>query len=104
MPPRVSARSPNRPTKPGRRGRPATHDEPWIKVSVVLFRRQVRQLDQLTAQIRRTNAVRLTRAELIRALIDALIESRLDLTTTESGADVKRILVDRLSGPATQPH
>jgi hypothetical protein len=41
--------------------------------------------------------VRLTRAELIRALIDALIESRLDLTTTESGADVKRILVSRLS-------
>jgi len=42
----------------------------WLKVSVVLFERQVRQLDMKVAEIRRRSGRAMTRAELIRWLID----------------------------------
>lgn len=80
------------------RGRPPIHDEAWIKVSVVLFKRQVRDLDRLTSAMRRKTGTSLTRAEVIRNLIDALNESRLDVTKSQSGAQLKRLLVNRLSG------
>jgi hypothetical protein len=90
-------RAPSRP-----RGRPPIHDEEWIKVSVVLFTRQVRQLDRLTGAIHRKTGISLTRAEVIRNLIDALNESRLDVTKSRSGAHLKRLLVERLSGPSSK--
>jgi hypothetical protein len=39
----------------------------------------------------------LTRAEVIRALLDALGESRLDVTTVISGAQLKSMLTEKLS-------
>lgn len=78
------------------RGRPRVHNEDWIKVSVVLFTRQVRDLDRLTEQIRRKTGASLTRAELIRSLIDALSESRLDVTHSPTAVDLKRLLVAQL--------
>ncbi len=80
------------------RGRPRVHDEAWIKVSVVLFKRQVRDLDHLTTAIRKKTRASLTRAEVIRNLVDALTESRLDVTGSRSGADLKRLLIERLGG------
>lgn len=85
-------------TRPrARRGRPRTHREAWTKVSVVMFERQVLDLDRLTTAIRSKTGAHLTRAEVIRALLDALTESRLEVTTVVSGAQLKRLLVQKLS-------
>ena len=80
-----------------KRGRPRTHREAWTKVSVVMFERQVLEIDHLTAAIRAKTGANLTRAEIIRALLDALNESRLDVTTVVSGAQLKRLLSQKLS-------
>ncbi len=92
---RATRRTPNRPR--ARRGRPRTHREAWTKVSVVMFERQVLELDRLTTAIRTKTGANLTRAEVIRALLDALDESRLDVTTVVSGAHLKRMIAQKLS-------
>jgi hypothetical protein len=53
-------------------------------------------LDRLGADIRAASGVAISRAHVIRALIDALSESDLDLTGTRSEADLKAILTARL--------
>jgi hypothetical protein len=95
MPTRSSRKPLTRPR--ARRGRPRTHREAWTKVSVVMFERQVLDLDRLTTVIRGKTGAHLTRAEVIRALLDALHESRLDVTTVLSGAQLKRLLTQKLS-------
>lgn len=80
-----------------RRGRPRTHREAWTKVSVVMFERQVLDLDRLTTAIRGKTGAHLTRAEVIRSLLDALSESHLDVTSIVSGAQLKRLLLQKLS-------
>ena len=95
MAPRTARRTIVRPR--ARRGRPRTHREAWTKVSVVMFERQVLDLDRLTTAIRGKTGANLTRAEVIRALLDALSESRLDITTIVSGAQLKRLLLQKLS-------
>ena len=72
----------SRPAKPGP-GRPPIHDESWSKVSVVLFDRQLLQLDRLATDHRATDGKRLNRAEIIRALIDGLIDSGMDIAASE---------------------
>ena len=62
-----------------------------------MFERQVLEIDHLTAAIRAKTGANLTRAEIIRALLDALSESRLDVTTVVSGAQLKRLLSQKLS-------
>ena len=84
------------PTQPKRRGRRPSHTEHWTKVTVVLFDRQIVFLDRLSADIRSASGVAISRAHVIRALIDALSESDLDLTGTRSEADLKAILTARL--------
>ena len=82
--------------RPKKRGRRPSHTEHWTKVTVVLFDRQIVFLDRLGADIRATSGVAISRAHVIRALIDALTESDLDLTSTRSEADLKSILTARL--------
>ena len=82
--------------RPKRRGRRPSHTEHWTKVTVVLFDRQIVFLDRLCADIRAASGVAISRAHVIRALIDALSESDLDLTGTRSEADLKAILTARL--------
>ena len=82
--------------RPKKRGRRPSHTEHWTKVTVVLFDRQIVFLDRLNADIRATSGVAISRAHVIRALIDALTESELDLTGTRSEADLKSILTARL--------
>ena len=79
------------------RGRPRTHRESWAKLSIVLFERQVLKLDRLTMTIRsRTGAV-LSRAAVIRALLDSIIHSQIDITNVASENDLKRVVMKRLS-------
>jgi hypothetical protein len=82
--------------KPKKRGRRPSHTEHWTKVTVVLFDRQIVFLDRLGADIRAASGVAISRAHVIRALIDALGESDLDLTGTRSEADLKAVLTARL--------
>jgi hypothetical protein len=81
---------------PKRRGRRPSHTEHWTKVTVVLFDRQIVFLDRLGADIRAASGAAISRAHVIRALIDALGESDLDLTGTRSEADLKAVLTARL--------
>ena len=81
-----------------RRGRPPVHREAWAKVSVVLFERQVASLDRLTRSVRKKVGKTMTRAEIIRALIDGLIASRIDITQHASEATLRDHVVRRLSG------
>ena len=81
---------------PKRRGRRPSHTEHWTKVTVVLFDRQIVFLDRLGADIRAASGVAISRAHVIRALIDALSESDIDLTGARSEAEVKAILTARL--------
>jgi hypothetical protein len=81
----------------GRRpGRPPIHDEAWTKVTVVLFNRQIVFLDRLAANIRAQSGAAISRAQLIRALLDAVTDADIDLTTSLSEADLKATLLTRL--------
>jgi hypothetical protein len=81
------------------RGRPPVHQESWSKVSVVLFDRQILHLDRLATDIRGTSGRVLNRAEIIRALIDGLIDSGMDVTSTGSEADLRARVARRLGSP-----
>src|SRR5205085_12580683 len=78
------------------RGRPPVHREEWDKVSVVLFRRQILQLDRMTAEVRRKSGKAMTRAEVIRALIDGLITSGMDVTAHASEAALRAQVAERI--------
>jgi len=82
--------------QPKKRGRRPSHTEQWTKVTVVLFDRQIVFLDRLCADIRAASGVAVSRAHVIRALIDALTESDLDLTGTRSEADLRALIGARL--------
>src|SRR4051812_45177185 len=81
---------------PKKRGRRPSHAE-WTKVTVVLFDRQVVYLDRLGADMRAASGGAVSRAHIIRALIDALGDSDLDLTPVRSEADLRAVLARRLS-------
>ena len=81
----------------GRRpGRPPIHEEAWTKVTVVLFNRQIVFLDRLAANIRAQSGAAISRAQLIRALLDAVADADIDLTSATSEADLKASLLARL--------
>src|SRR4051812_32253915 len=92
------------PTKPGGRaqqqrrrpGRPPIHEEAWTKVTVVLFNRQIVFLDRLAANIRAQSGAAISRAQLIRALLDAVADADVDLTTATSETDLKATILARL--------
>ena len=85
-------------TSEGKRGpgRPPVHDEAWTKVTVVLFNRQIVFLDRMAANIRAQSGAAISRAQLIRALVDAIAEGDIDLTTARSEQDLKAALVARM--------
>src|SRR3954468_23637862 len=86
------------PAKPASRrpGRPQIH-ETWTKVSVVLFERQVHDLDHLADSIRRQGHRSINRASLIRALIDGIMQSRLDLSGHSSEATLRDDISRRMN-------
>ena len=79
-----------------RPGRPPVHDEAWTKVTVVLFNRQIVFLDRLAANIRAQSGAAISRAQLLRSLVDAVADADIDLTTSTSEADLKTTLLARL--------
>lgn len=85
-------------TPPGARrpGRPPVHDEAWTKVTVVLFNRQIVFLDRLAANIRAQSGAAISRAQLIRSLVDAVADADVDLTAATSEADLKTTVLQRL--------
>jgi hypothetical protein len=80
-------------------GRPPVHAETWSKVSVVLFDRQILHLDRLASDTRAGAGRTLNRAEVIRALIDGLIDSGMDITSSPSEADLRARVARRLGTP-----
>jgi hypothetical protein len=77
-------------------GRPRVHSEKWAKVSVVLFERQIHHLDRLSRKARRNGHKSITRACLIRGLIDGMIKSGLDLSAHPSELQVSEDVAARL--------
>jgi hypothetical protein len=75
------------------------HNETWSKVSVVLFDRQIVHLDRLSTDIRGASGKVLNRAEIIRALIDGLIDSGMDITGAASESDLRARVARRLGSP-----
>jgi hypothetical protein len=95
--PSSNGRNESRPPGVGRRpGRPPVHDEAWTKVTVVLFNRQILFLDRVAANIRAQSGAAISRAQLIRALVDAVADAEIDLTASTSEADLKATLLARL--------
>ena len=90
--------SPTRRAAAGKRkpGRPPVHEEAWTKVTVVLFNRQIVFLDRLAANIRAQSGAAISRAQLIRAVVDAISDADIDLTTAMSEADLKATILARL--------
>jgi hypothetical protein len=78
-----------------RRGRPLIHDEAWSKVSVVLMDRQVLRLDRVVSEIHRATGAILTRAGVIRALVDGVVGSGLDVTSVTSEVDLRNRIASR---------
>jgi hypothetical protein len=65
----------------------------------VLFDRQILHLDRLSTDIRGKNGKVLNRAEIIRALIDGLIDSGMDISSSASEADLRAKVARRLGSP-----
>jgi hypothetical protein len=86
---------------PKKRGRRPSHSEQWTKVTVVLMDREIVFLDRLLADIHAASGAAISRAHIIRALIDALTESDLDLTVSRSEKDLTKLLAGRLCRPPT---
>jgi hypothetical protein len=74
-----------------RRGRRPSHAEHWTKVTVVLMDREIVFLDRLSADIRAANGCAISRAPVIRALIEALAASDIDLTTCRSERELAEV-------------
>jgi hypothetical protein len=68
-------------------------------VSVVLFDRQILHLDRLSADLRGRTGKPLNRAEIIRALIDGLLDSGMDIKAAASEADLRARVARRLGTP-----
>jgi hypothetical protein len=65
----------------------------------VLFDRQILHLDRLATDIRGKSGKVLNRAEIIRGLIDGLIDSGMDVTSAASEADLRARVARRLGSP-----
>ncbi len=77
-------------------GRPPVHDEEWERVTVVLFKRQTVALDRLALDIRAHVGAPISRAEIIRALVEALLASKIDSTALASIEDLHARLTVKL--------
>lgn len=95
----VPLRSSTRPQSKAGPGRPPVHNETWSKVSVVLFDRQIHNLDRLATDIRGKTGKVINRAEIIRALIDGVLDSGMDVTAAASEADLRGRVARRLGAP-----
>jgi hypothetical protein len=75
--------------------RPVSLGESWAKVTVVLLDRQIAYLDRIAVDIRLHHAVAISRAELIRALIEAAWQSGLTLSDAAVNQQMVEMLRDK---------
>jgi hypothetical protein len=83
------------------RGRPQEHKESFSKVTVILLDRQVDWLDQLALNIRSKTKYSASRAEILRAMIDAIQESEIDLTVVKSETEIKQTISNQIKTTTT---
>ena len=97
--PRENLSTPQARQKAGNRkpGRPPIHDEAWTKVTVVLFDRQIELLDSIAASIQSESGATISRAQLLRSLVDAVAEAHIDFRAARTEADLKTLLLARLN-------
>jgi len=75
-----------------KRGRPVVHTAPWQKVTVVLLDRHVVFLDRLAIDFRLKHGKAISRAEIVRAFIEAAIQRGIDLSEADSIDGLVRLL------------
>lgn len=68
---------------------PITHADSWAKITVVLLDRHVAYLDRIAVDIRLEHGFAISRAELIRSLIEAASQSGLVLS---DAANMKQMI------------
>ena len=78
------------------RGRPIVHTEPWAKITVVLLDRHVAYLDRLAIDIRLKHGKAISRAEIIRGLIEAAFQSNVDLSQADSIGSLVELLTGKI--------
>jgi hypothetical protein len=76
-----------------RAGRPAVHTEPREKITVVMLDRHTVYLDVMSVLIRARHHKSLTRAEIIRALIEFMQKSGIDFTRFATATEMVAFLV-----------
>ena len=69
-------------------------------LTVLLSHRQVAQLDTLSTDIRLRHRRSISRAEIIRGIIDAAQDSRVDLSKASSGAQIAEMFAAWRAGRA----
>jgi hypothetical protein len=74
----------------------ATTEPPYVKATVVLRTNQVVYLDRVCADIRAKSGAAIARAELIRALIDALADGGLNVTSARNEAELRALFSRKL--------
>jgi hypothetical protein len=68
-------------------------------VTVVLFDRQIAYLDRIVATIRTQTGTPISRAQLIRALIDAAGDANVDLSASRTEAELRAAILARFAAP-----
>jgi hypothetical protein len=79
------------------RGRPPVLNDDWHKVTVVLTRKQLVFLDNLSNSIRAKSGAAVSRSEIIRALVDATDHGKIDLTGLQSEKELRENVKSMLS-------
>ena len=79
-------------------GRPPVHNEPTEKTTVVLRRSNLVYLDRTSAAVRAASGTSLRRSEIIRALVDALERSGLDISAVQGESELEALLRQKLDG------
>ncbi len=90
-----SAKSSPAPALHAARGRPAG-GEAWTKTTVVLYDRQLHALDDVSHEIHGKHRAKVTRAEIIRAMVDAVLSSGLSLADATTEVAVRELVAARL--------
>jgi hypothetical protein len=78
--------------------RPVTQPDSWAKITVVLLDRHVAYLDRIAVDIRLEHSFAISRAELIRSLIEAASHSGLVLSDAANVKQMIEMLRDVWSG------
>lgn len=81
-----------------KRGRPPVHTEAWSKITVIMLDRHVATVDRLAIEIRLKHGKAISRAEILRALVEAAAQSDIDLSDADSVEGITKLLTKRSGG------